>query len=271
MTNTALNTTPVDFGQGICAGFTRSIDTGGGVQNFSELFDNTSRRADTSPAETEPTAVTRRRQLAWHTRMRDTCWLHQVHGHTVVHAEAGNADLLLPQIEPSSELPAADAMWSTTPGLLLCIRTADCVPVLLSLNGEVVGAAHAGWQGLAEQRGQGVLSALVACMLDQRSATAANLRAWVGPCICRFHYEVGEDVWRHFDRWPQCLSEHKDPAKRYLDLRGLAAAQLRALGVLDIALDPACTWADEQLFSHRQHTKLNTAQGRFVSYIGLQP
>ncbi len=69
---------------------------------------------------------------------QDVIFLSQVHGNIVVRAET-----LVPGV-------SADAIVSSTPGLVCAVLTADCLPVLFSdAAGSVVAAAHAGWRGLA--------------------------------------------------------------------------------------------------------------------------
>src|SRR5512144_2454230 len=77
-------------------------------------------------------------------------WLHQVHGNDVeifdAAASAGDSE------------PQADAAVTHTPGVVLAILTADCLPILLCANdGAEVAAVHAGWHGLAA----GVIEACV--------------------------------------------------------------------------------------------------------------
>ncbi len=65
-------------------------------------------------------------------------WLKQVHGVDVVHSRLDGAE------------QAADACYSTEPGVASAVLVADCLPVLFcNKAGTVVAAAHAGWRGLA--------------------------------------------------------------------------------------------------------------------------
>ena len=75
-------------------------------------------------------------------------WLRQVHGVDVA-------------VEPGFDEPEADAAITATPGTVLAILTADCLPVVFaSKTGDEIGAAHAGWRGLCA----GVLEAMVGAM-----------------------------------------------------------------------------------------------------------
>ncbi|MFL6061086.1 MAG: polyphenol oxidase family protein, partial [Marmoricola sp.] len=104
--------------------------------------------------------------------------LHQVHGSTVVRAEASGF----------ATPPDADGVVSTEPGLTLMVRAADCVPVLLADPAAgVIGAAHAGRPGLAA----GVVPATVAAMRD---LGAGAITAWIGPHVCGACYEVPAEM-----------------------------------------------------------------------------
>ena len=96
----------------------------------------------------------------------------QVHGKAVLQATKGGL------------VGEADALWTDVPGLLLAIRTADCVPIV-AVAGDAVGVIHAGWRGLAA----GVIPAAVEVLRAR-----GPIHAVVGPAICIDCYEVGEEV-----------------------------------------------------------------------------
>ncbi len=82
-----------------------------------------------------------RRQLAAGLGLARWCECRQVHGDTL-------------HIEPAPTPPEAasvlegDALATSAPGLGLCIKTADCQPVLLAHeSGRFVAALHVGWRG----------------------------------------------------------------------------------------------------------------------------
>lgn len=106
-------------------------------------------------------------------------WLRQVHGATVVDAEA---------VEQPVE---ADASTSITPGTVCAVLIADCMPVLIaSCDGRGVGAAHAGWRGLAS----GVIQSAVRALRRRLHQPHAELVAYLGPAIGPEHFEVGAEV-----------------------------------------------------------------------------
>jgi polyphenol oxidase len=189
-------------------------------------------------------------------------WLKQVHGVGVVDLDA----------VPAGPEPVADASVSAVSGTVCVVRTADCLPVLFAAtDGSIVGAAHAGWRGLAA----GVLEATVAA-LRARLAPGIALQAWLGPGISVRHFEVGDDVRRAF------VAAHPRAAEAFqagngdrwhCDLFAIARQRLTGLGITDISGGQYCSYADEtRFYSHRrdvQHRRLDTT-GRMASLIWRQ-
>ncbi|HTH69419.1 MAG TPA: peptidoglycan editing factor PgeF [Rhodanobacter sp.] len=181
-------------------------------------------------------------------------WLHQVHGVSV--AELGPL--------PSADEPQADAAVSHIPGTVLSILTADCLPVLFCADdGSEIGAAHAGWRGLAN----GVLEAT----LTQLQAPCARLLAWLGPCIGATSYEVGADVRAAFVAHDPAAAGCFKPTRPdhwFCDLAALARQRLAAAGLTRIYGGGFDTLADQRFYSYRRD---GAASGRFASLVWLQP
>jgi YfiH family protein len=167
----------------------------------------------------------------------------QVHGVAVRIAEAPWA---------VGEGGEADALVTAMPGLALGVVTADCAPVLFSnAEGNVVGAAHAGWRGALA----GILEATVQAM---RSLGASRISAAIGPCIHKPSYEVGADlrdaVLGQHAADARFFADGRAPEKWQFDLPGYCAARLAGIGVAAEIL-PYDTCAQEQrFFSHRRRT-----------------
>jgi YfiH family protein len=186
-------------------------------------------------------------------------FLQQVHGTAVLHLTADTPDGL-----------TADASWTATPALACTILVADCLPVLLAdRQGRAVGAAHAGWRGLA----QGVLPATVEAMCAGAGLAPDDVCAWLGPCIGPTAFEVGAEVRAAFVEKNSAWAAHFQPlaqAEKYrADLPALAAAQLRQLGVRTIAGNAGepewCTVSQPSVwFSFRRS---RGATGRFAAGI----
>jgi YfiH family protein len=179
-------------------------------------------------------------------------WLRQVHGTNV--AELGPL--------PSDDEPQADAAVSHLPGTVLSILTADCLPVLFCADdGSEIGAAHAGWRGLAH----GVLETT----LTQLHAPCERVLAWLGPCIGAASYEVGEEVRAAFvDHDPAAAScfESTRPGHWRCDLAALARQRLQAAGIRRVHGGGFDTFTDPRLYSYRRE---GARSGRFASLIWL--
>lgn len=178
-------------------------------------------------------------------------WLRQVHGARVV--ELGHS------LEAE---PEADAAIAREPGRICAVLTADCLPVLLCDEaGSAVGAAHAGWRGLAG----GVLEATVA-----RLGTPEHLLAWLGPAIGPERFEVGDEVREAFvARQPQAASafQPRGGGKHLADLYALALLALRSAGVRRVYGGGRCTHREQdQFFSFRRDGRC----GRMATLIWRQ-
>ena len=184
----------------------------------------------------------------------DPVWLSQVHGTMVVDA-AG--------IKPGIE---ADASIATQPGIVCVVQTADCLPVLFcDAESKVVGAAHAGWRGLAN----GVLENTVQRMRD---AGAAEILAWLGPAIGPEQFEVGDDVVAAFAvRGPEMGTAFRGieghPGKYLADIYMLARMVLAKAGVRDIHGGGLCTVSDRHRFYSYRRDRIT---GRMASMIWLE-
>lgn len=180
----------------------------------------------------------------------DPLWLRQVHGTTCVEVEISD-----PGVE-------ADASWAYTPGSVCAVLTADCLPLLLcDKEGSVVGAVHAGWQGLAT----GVIEAAVQTL----DAAPKNLLAWMGPAIGPHAFEVGADVRDQFLAHDRAAADAFIPTidgKWLGNLYTLARQRLNALGVTRIYGGGECTYSDpERFYSFRR----DKTTGRMASLIWL--
>src|SRR5438874_7764886 len=81
-----------------------------------------------------------------------------------------------------------DALVSSTPKILLAVKTADCVPILI---GDALtrsfAAVHACWRGTSAS----IVRRAIEQMQREYGAPAANMRAAIGPAANVCCYEVG--------------------------------------------------------------------------------
>ena len=206
-----------------------------------------------------PLTVARNRMLLNTLLPSEPVWLEQVHG--IIVANADNASCK-PQAcpEPSRR---ADACIARHRAAVCVVMTADCLPVLLcDKQGSVVGAAHAGWKGLAA----GVIEATVQAM----HVAPQNLLAWLGPAISQDAFEVGDEVRALFvDADPQASAAFipGQHGKWFADIYALARLRLNTLGITQIYGGDYCTYRDaERFFSYRR----DGVTGRMGSFIWLE-
>ncbi len=180
-------------------------------------------------------------------------WLEQVHGTQVMHAEA-----VLAQQAKGEAAPQADASVTAQPQIACVAISADCLPVLIcDRAGQAVGAAHAGWRGLAA----GVLENTAA----QVAALAGNeeLYAFLGPAIGTQAFEVGAEVRDTFlqaatpaERVATAAAFHPHPEipnKYWADLCLLARQRLARLNIQRIDGGQWCTFSDPaRFYSYRR-------------------
>lgn len=160
--------------------------------------------------------------------------------------------------------PEADASITDAAGVVLAILSADCLPVLFSSSdGSEVGAAHAGWRGLAD----GVLEATVAAM----HTSPDKIVAWLGPAAGPAHYEVGVEVYDAFvaKNWADGAAfTSTRPLHWRVDLYALARRRLLSAGIGSAAIfgGELCTISDpRRFFSHRRDRRT----GRMASLIWI--
>ena len=219
-------------------------------------------------------------------------WLRQVHGTGVVRFEAsggppprpspasgGGSKARDPDLHGSLLPPLAgegrgggppeadaDATVTSTPGVVLAILTADCLPVVFAAkDGRELAAAHAGWPGLSK----GMLEATLAAM----RTPPRDVVAWIGPCAGPERYEVGRNVFDAFvSRDPGAEAAFAPTrAEHWLaDLPALARRRLAAAGMAaaDVHGGDLCTISDPaRFFSHRRDGR----SGRIATIAWMVP
>lgn len=149
--------------------------------------------------------------------------LQQIHGTKIIDTEL---------IQDFTVDLAGDGLVTNSPNLILAIQTADCVPILLtSSSGDLIGAAHCGWQGAKV----GIVHNLVRVMQDKG---ARNLRAVIGPSIQQSSYEVGNEFYNNFLDANQSYAKFFIPAAKHqhymFDLPAYVKMQLQEAGVEEV-------------------------------------
>jgi YfiH family protein len=210
----------------------------------------------------EPLAVSENRARVRALLPAEPVWLKQVHGTRVWDAD----------LAPTEEVIEADAAVTTKINTVLTVMAADCLPVLIrGPEGEVIGAAHAGWRGLLG----GVLENTVDTMQVKTGLNdTGQYRAWLGPAIGPKAFEVGEEVRSAFDAYGEehglpvpaeaFIAVDGKPGKYWANLYQLARQRLQSKGINQFYGGEFCTVRDQaDFFSHRR----DGLSGRFAAFI----
>ena len=156
----------------------------------------------------------------------------------------------------SGILGEGDALVENTPGAVIAVKTADCIPVLLvDERRRAVAAVHAGWRGTVAQ----IVRRAVDSLHERFGAHPADLHAAVGPGIGRCCYEVGPEVAAHFG----------EQGRAHIDLPAANRAQLLEAGLSPgrIYVANLCTQCLPAEFHSFRRDK--EAAGRLHSFVGL--
>ena len=158
-----------------------------------------------------------------------------------------------------------DALITNRPGLMLSVRTADCLPILVADTAkQAVAAIHAGWRGTVTE----ITPKTVRAMMDRFGSHPAGLRVAIGPAIGPCCFEVGPEVAVQFQKY---FPERRDLAERtYVDLVETNRRQLRQLGMPEaqIVSTALCTCCGRDTF--HSYRRDRDAAGRMVSGIAVR-
>jgi YfiH family protein len=170
-----------------------------------------------------------------------------------------------------SDEERCDALTTRAPGILLAVKSADCVPVLL--GDERTGACaavHAGWRGTVAR----IIERTIERMSNEFGTRAGDLRAAIGPAAGACCYEVGTEVIEAFRSNFTDADSLFQPTREghaLIDLQRANRNQLRHSGVdpARIHIAPFCTMCRTDLFfSYRREKSLRGRVGRLMSVIG---
>lgn len=217
--------------------------------------------------------------------------LHQIHSDIIRHIDSipgSTRDAI------SGEPLSGDGLITATPGLLLAIQTADCLPtILVDARQRVIGVFHAGWRGTVKR----IVEKGVGEMHRSFGSHPRDIKAAIGPGIGGCCYEVGEEVRTKFEsqfgygatlfremkesdpvreKYPLLFMTARAPGhgelppKIFLDLAEANRQQLLAAGVAkkNIEVSPLCTQCHpELLFSYRAE---KGKTGRMMAVAGIR-
>lgn len=206
-----------------------------------------------------------------------------------------HSDLIHAITTPPDSPPVGDGLITATPGLLLAVQTADCLPVIVvDRKRQVVGVFHAGWRGTVKR----IVEKGVGEMRRYFGSRPRDLAAAIGPGVHNCCYTVGAEVRDHFasqfvysaelfheveesdpvrEKYPMLFLTARAPGhstlpkKIFLNLVEANRRQLLDAGVpaRNIEASPLCTSCrTDLLFSHRAE---QGRTGRMMGVAGIKP
>ena len=173
-------------------------------------------------------------------------WLEQIHSNKIVCLDEKPINL------------QADASYSSNPGIICAVLTADCLPILIcNESGTKVAAIHAGWRGLLS----GIIENTIKVLND------SDLLAWLGPAIGPNHFEVGKEIQVAFCKKAGLFSNAfriQNNNKWLMDIYQLSRIILAERGVKKVFGGEFCTVSEkDRFFSYRRDHKT----GRMATLI----
>lgn len=159
-----------------------------------------------------------------------------------------------------------DAFITDEKGILLLVRTADCLPLLLfEEEARIISAVHCGWRGTARHIVRNTLAKIVAM-----GGKASKIVAAIGPHIREEVYEVGDDVLNSFinEGWREDALFARRNGKIFLSLKNAVVYELTSGGVGEKNIDllTLSTYENPEFFSYR---RTKSKEGRMINFILL--
>jgi polyphenol oxidase len=200
-----------------------------------------------------------RDRVRWSGEEFPLAMLRQIHSDSlhVIEAASENA---------AAALPEGDGLLASNAGVLVGVRTADCLPLLLvNRRSRAVAAVHAGWRGSALE----IAARTVEKLTREMGARPEDLEAVIGPGIGVCCYEVGADVAGQFaGRFDHAVAERG--GRSHVDLAAANRQQLQQAGVPEsqIHLSGMCTRClAEEFYSYRRE---GDKAGRMLAVVGVR-
>jgi YfiH family protein len=154
-----------------------------------------------------------------------------------------------------------DALITNKPDVNLWLMVADCLPVILYEPGKVLALVHLGWKSTDLR----LATKTVTMMKQQFSSNAANIVAFLGPCIKPQSYIFNDPIQQTLPGWGNYLANQPD-GRTAIDIVGFNTQQLLDSGITsdNIQHDPTDTAQSNTLFSHYRSSRTGEFEGRFA-------
>ena len=153
-----------------------------------------------------------------------------------------------------SDIIGYDGLVTGSKNVALVTFYADCVPVLLYDDEKrVIASAHSGWRGTVKK----IAAKAVEKMVDAFGCDPGRIEAVIGPSIGGCCFEVGEEVYREFEKnveYSTGCCVKTGVGKWHINLQEIIKKTLVNSGLKEdrIVLSKICTKCNRDMFfSHR--------------------
>ena len=164
------------------------------------------------------------------------CGLQQIHSSIVRYAGDGCGYI-------------GDGLWTDEKGMMIYIKTADCLPIILYNKRGIVGILHVGWRGTLLRLPKKFL-----LMMKRKGIPPSSWIVAFGVSIECKNYQVGEEVSRLFNLEGLNGINLRDN-KYHLDLVQANLEELEKFGITEFHLFPEGTNDSENFYSYRKGDK----------------
>ncbi|MFA5926494.1 MAG: peptidoglycan editing factor PgeF [Parcubacteria group bacterium] len=158
-----------------------------------------------------------------------------------------------------------DGLITKSKDIYLSITSADCLPIFLfEPEKGIIGMIHAGWRSLEKN-----IIRNAARKMKDLGGKPENILAGVGPAICQKHYEIGPEVAKRFENYPETVKNGGD--KIFLDIKKIAESQLLDSGIkkINIEISKECTFELPEKYFSARRDKPKTIEA-MIAVIGIK-
>ena len=145
-------------------------------------------------------------------------------------------------VYPMKNKYKCDGLYTSKKRNILCVKTADCVPILIHTK-EWVGVIHAGWKGLNQN--------ILKNFFENEKFIRSDIKVAIGPHARKCCYEVGKEFEKIFPN-----HTFKDQEKTYLDMSRYVTDYLKKLNI-EFEDVNVCTVCSDRYYSYRKNQTSN--------------
>lgn len=163
--------------------------------------------------------------------------------------------------------PEADGLITKTPGLYLCLLTADCLPIIFYTKNGIVGLVHASWRATEKKIVQKMVRDFISL-----GAKLEDIAVIFGPAIGKCCYKFENHEVLNLNNWKPSIEQSGD--KFAIDIPAYNFEQLKEAGVGKFVTKFECTYHQDKenaYFSHLRHKEKGDEYGQFMTFVGINP